>query len=532
MADATRTATLSKNAVIDGLIDGSAWTGPVVTYSFAAGDINKNGVPDFNEGDWIEFYREILSNVSSFTKLTFKEVAKAGNINFTLFEGGGGESGVPGPGATTIDSSVGINVDVAGSAAAVRLGTYSLTWFHETGHAFGLKHPHDVSLGGKMPGVDGPADVGTGYINSQLYSVMGYTSPFLGEDNPFTSAVDFGTPVNAQPGSYGAIDIAALQHLYGAKAFNTGSNRYQFSDDVDFNRGYTTIWDTGGVDTIEYIGSSRAKIDLRAATLKAEVGGGGWISTSATLTGGYTIAKGVVIENAVGGSAADILIGNTAANSLSGRAGNDVLNGGKGADRLDGGTGSDTATYINAASAVTASLADSALNTGEAKGDTYISIERLTGSAFADALYGNGGANALTGGSGDDVLNGGAGNDRLSGDRGADKLSGGTGSDTFVFKAISDSTVAASGRDTIFDFSISGGDRIDLSALDANTRTSGNQAFSYIQDAAFTRKAGELRSVKLSSDTYIYGDVDGDGKADFAIHLDDALSLHQDLFIL
>lgn len=532
MADAYRPVALSNNAVINGLIDGGAWKGPTVTYSFAAGDMNNNGIADFNEGDWKDFYREIVSNIESFTQLNFKEVGKAGNINFKLVEGGGGESGVPGPGATTIDSIVGINSDVAGSAEAVKLGTFSLTWFHETGHALGLKHPHDVSLGPKLPGVDGPADKGTGYLNSQLYTVMGYTSPFLGEDNPFTAAVDFGTGVNAQPGSYGAIDIAALQHIYGARAHNTGNDIYRFSDDVDFNHGYTTIWDTGGVDTIEYVGESRTKIDLRAATLKAEIGGGGWISTSETLTGGYTIANGVVIENATGGNAEDILIGNAAANVLSGRNGNDTLNGGTGADRLDGGAGSDTASYSNAKAGVTASLANVAANTGEAKGDVYVSIERLIGSSHADRLYGNTAANLLTGGAGDDLLNGGGGNDTLYGGLGADRLTGAAGADTFIFKTLADSTVATVGRDTIFDFSGIGGDRINLSAIDANSMTLGNQAFTYLGTAAFTGKAGELRYIKQASDTYVYADTNGDRKADFAIHLDDAISLSKGYFIL
>ncbi|MCV9967283.1 M10 family metallopeptidase C-terminal domain-containing protein [Pararhizobium sp. BT-229] len=532
MADAYKPVALSNNAVLNGLIDGGAWNGPTVTYSFAAGDMNKNGISDFNEGDWKNFYREIINNIESFTQLNFKEVATAGNINFKLVEGGGGESGVPGPGTTTVDSIVGINSDVAGSAEAVKLGTFSLTWFHETGHALGLKHPHDVSLGPRLPGVDGPADKGTGYLNSQLYTVMGYTSPFLGEDNPFTSAVDFGAPVNAQPGSYGAIDIAALQHMYGARAHNTGTNSYKFSDDVDFNRGYTTIWDTGGVDTIEYVGASRTKIDLRAATLKAEVGGGGWISTSETLTGGYTIANGVVIENATGGNAADILIGNAAANVLSGHDGNDTLNGGLGADRLDGGAGNDTASYTNAAAGVTASLANAAANTGEANGDVYVSIQRLTGSSHADKLYGNTGANVLTGGSGNDLLNGGSGNDTLYGGLGADDMVGGAGGDTFLFKTLADSTVAVAGRDTIFDFSGSAGDRLDLSAIDANSATSGNQAFTYLGTAAFTGTAGELRCIKQASDTYVYGDSNGDKKVDFAIHLDNAVSLSNGDFVL
>ncbi|MBP1858596.1 M10 family metallopeptidase C-terminal domain-containing protein [Rhizobium herbae] len=532
MADAYKPVILSNNAVLNGLIDGGSWKGPSVTYSFAAGDINSNGIADFNEGDWKDFYREIIDNIEAFTQLNFKEVATAGNINFKLAEGGGGESGVPGPGATTIDSIVGINSDVAGSADAVKLGTFSLTWFHETGHALGLKHPHDVSLGPKLPGVDGPADKGTGYLNSQLYTVMGYTSPFLGEDNPFTTAVDIGTEVNAQPGSYGAIDIAALQHMYGARAHNTGNDSYTFSDDVDFNHGYTTIWDTGGVDTIDYVGESRAKIDLRAASLKAEIGGGGWISTSETLTGGYTIANGVVIENAAGGNATDILIGNAAANVLSGRNGNDTLNGGAGADKLDGGAGTDTASYSNATAGVTANLANAAANTGEAKGDTYVSIERLTGSSHADKLYGNTGTNLLTGGSDDDLLNGGNGSDTLLGGLGADDLTGGAGGDTFVFRTLADSTVAMAGRDTIYDFSGMGGDHIDLSAIDANAMTSGNQAFTYLGTAVFTGNAGELRYIERASDTYVYGDTNGDKKVDFAIHLDDAISLSKEYFIL
>src|SRR5262249_46919930 len=59
--------------------------------------------------------------------------------------------------------------------------------------------------------------------------------------------------------------------------------------------------------------------------------------------------------------------------------------------------------------------------TGDAAGDTYVSIENLIGSAFADILKGNGGANALSGGAGDDSLTGGAG---------AGVLDGGTGVNT------------------------------------------------------------------------------------------------------
>ncbi|MDH6266927.1 Ca2+-binding RTX toxin-like protein [Rhizobium sp. SG_E_25_P2] len=358
MADPYKVVALSGNAVIDGLLNGAAWSKTKLTYSFGASDINSNGVPDMDEGDWKPFYRQILDNVESFTKLRFTEVASSGNINFLLFEGGGGESGVPGPGATSVTSSVGINSDVAGAADAVKLGTFSLTWIHEFGHALGFKHPHDTETGPAMPGVDDPASHGTGEINSQISTVMGYTTPYLGEDNPFTVAVDVGAELNAQPGSFGAIDIAALQYMYGKTAHNAADTVYRFSDDVDFNNGYTTIWDTGGVDEIRYVGSSRAKIDLRAATLKAEIGGGGWVSTSETLTGGYTIANGVSIEKATGGSKADILIGNGLANTLSGLGGGDTLQGGRGQDRLSGGSGADIFVFKASGSSAKMAAAD------------------------------------------------------------------------------------------------------------------------------------------------------------------------------
>lgn len=343
MADLYRTVPPTGNAVIDGVVGGGAWKTATITYSFAAGDMDRNRIQDFDEGDWKAFYREIVGDVASFAGVGFQEVGGTGMINFRLEPGRGGEAGGPGPGVVTVDSVVRIDPDVAGSAAIVRLGTYSQTWFHEFGHALGLKHTHDTDGGTPtLPGVSDPGSKGTGNLNSQIYSVMGYTYPFWGEDDPFTPQADPNKALNAQPGSFGAIDIAALQAIYGARAFNTANDVYTFGDDVDANRGYTTIWDTGGTDEIRYAGTRRAKIDLRAATLRAEVGGGGRLSTGQDLTGGYTIANGVTIENGTGGGNDDILVGNDAPNHLGGLGGNDSLDGGDGDDVLDGGAGDDT----------------------------------------------------------------------------------------------------------------------------------------------------------------------------------------------
>ena len=69
-------------------------------------------------------------------------------------------------------------------------------------------------------------------------------------------------------------------------------------------------------------------------------------------------------------------------------------------------TGSDTASYADAASGVTVSLAlhGSAQDTGGAGTDTLVNIENLTGSAFDDTLTGDAGANVLSGLDGDDTL--------------------------------------------------------------------------------------------------------------------------------
>ena len=73
---------------------------------------------------------------------------------------------------------------------------------------------------------------------------------------------------------------------------------------------------------------------------------------------------------------------------------------------------------------------------------------------------------------------------------------------------------------------------IDLKAVDANATKSGNQTFSFIVTDAFSDKAGELRYSKSGSNTYVTGDTDGDGKTDFAIHIDKAITLDKGDFLL
>ena len=129
------------------------------------------------------------------------------------------------------------------------------------------------------------------------------------------------------------------------------------------------------------------------------------------------------IENLTGSAFNDTLIGDGVANILVGGEGNDVLEGMAGADDLQGGNGTDTASYAHAGAAVRASLNDASSNTGDAAGDSYTSIENLTGSNFDDTLAGNGGVNVLSGGGGNDILEGFAGADVLDGGAGTNTAS-------------------------------------------------------------------------------------------------------------
>ncbi len=142
-----------------------------------------------------------------------------------------------------------------------------------------------------------------------------------------------------------------------------------------------------------------------------------------------------------GGSGNDTLNGGDDDDVLKGGSGNDTLIGGKGADSLDGGTGSDTASYAGSSNGVNVDL-----NTGNgywgAAGDTYTSIENVTGTDHYDSITGTDGANVIkaggghdnvTDGGGNDTVYGGAGNDYFYAGAGADAYYGGADQDTILF---------------------------------------------------------------------------------------------------
>ena len=320
-------------------------------------------------------------------------------------------------------------------------GFYFPTLVHELGHGHGMSHPHDN--GGRssiMPGADGgTGGLGGGYgdwgLSQQVFTIMSYNdgwtpdAPYngapAGHGGPRSGGIT-GTEVDhfGWQGTLAALDIAVIQDKYGVnEEWATGDDLYEIKDFNGAGNFYSTIWDGGGTDEIRYSGSADATIDLRAATLRYEEGGGGRVSYAFGLWGGFTIANGVTIENATGGRGDDVLNGNDAANVLSGGGGDDVLQGFGGADTFRGNGGIDTVTYAASTAGVTA-LSWRAGAGGDAEGDTYSSIENFIGSAFEDTLGGNSAVNRLEGGDGDDIL---------LGRGGADVLIGGAGSDTVSY---------------------------------------------------------------------------------------------------
>ncbi|MBE1282467.1 MAG: hypothetical protein GJ676_04070 [Rhodobacteraceae bacterium] len=179
----------------------------------------------------------------------------------------------------------------------------------------------------------------------------------------------------------------------------------------------------------------------------------------------------------------DILHGRAGNDTLDGGNGNDVLFGGAGADILRGGNGWDRAQYSASLTGVLVDLMKSHRNTGEAKGDSFESIEDLAGSVFDDRLYGDNTRNRLVGLDGNDKLFGRAGRDTLEGGNGRDFLNGGVGNDILIGGADRDVFVFSRGHDIIKDF--------DNDRLRLNDKLWGNANLTKAQVLDFASVVGD-----------------------------------------
>ncbi len=393
-------------------------------------------------------------------------------------------------------------------------GGYSnITVLHEIGHALGLEHGHESGTFGVVP---------TAY-NAMEYTIMSYHS------YPGASSYAYSNDTWGYAQSYMMLDIAALQSLYGADySTNSGDTLYRWTPDSGetlvngeaaispgANRIFATIWDGGGSDTYDLSAyETDLAIDLTPGS--ASVFSGAQLAKlgdGERATGNIYNAllqdddPRALIENAIAGSGDDVISGNTADNvlkgkqgndTITGRAGSDSLIGRAGADRLDGGLGDD----------------DLAGGTGR---------DRLLGARGRDTLDGGKGNDIVKGGKGKDLVQGNDGDDSLIGGLGQDVLLGAEGADSFRFLTPEDSA-AFNTSDHIGDF-VSGSDIIDLSALIPGT-------FALRIGGPFTATGPSVITRDKGDDIVVRADLDGDGRADFGIVLDNISAVAAGDFIL
>jgi serralysin len=172
------------------------------------------------------------------------------------------------------------------------------------------------------------------------------------------------------------------------------------------------------------------------------------------------------------GAGNDNILGEAGNDQLFGQDGNDILVGGLGADALDGGTGTDYASYVNATAGVLVDFLFAGSNTGEAAGDTYVSIENIDGSGFNDSLRGDNLVNIIAGQNG---------NDALFGRGGADQLFGGNGNDTLIGGTQADLLFGGAGSDVASYFQAAAGLRADLSNAATNTGEAVGDVYNLIE---------------------------------------------------
>lgn len=281
----------------------------------------------FNAYEIAQFERA-FALISSVANVSFNTVNTVSESNFRLVLDTNqiGASGFLGffevPNGTNIGDGVfnGAAWDrVAGGDLEVG-GNGFVTIVHELLHGLGLAHPHD--LGGSSNVMEGVTNAFDSYgqddLNQGVYTTMSYNSGLETGGSGTTPPSSLAWGFEAGPM---ALDIAVLQDKYGANT-NTGagSDTYTLASVNAAGTYWQSIWDASGIDTIQHTGTQTATIDLRPATLEGAEGGGGYLSSVQGIAGGYTVAAGVVIENATGGNGQDVIHGNDVGNLLIGDA--------------------------------------------------------------------------------------------------------------------------------------------------------------------------------------------------------------------
>ena len=355
--------------------------------------------------------------------------------------GAGNDTLLGGNGHDTLNGGDGDDVLRGGSGDDVLIGglgadTYDGGFGIDTADYSGAVGAVDINL---ESGVVSGEALGDTYIGIENISGSSFNDMLTGDE--------FNNIINGGAGD----DV-----IDGGDRFNTlngdaGADRFIGGVGID-------VIDGGlGVDTVDYSGAT-SRVDLSLATGGTVGDAAGDTFTSIEIVIGSDFddnIEGTAGNDTLnGGDGVDELLGGAGDDILNGGDGNDDLTGGEGADVMNGGEGRDRLFYNFATSGVTVNLFNAAFNTGEAAGDTYSSIESLTGSNFDDSLTSGNDDNILVGLNGNDVLIGAGGRDSLFGGNGDDRLLGGTGNDILYGQGGIDTFViqVGAGTDRIFTY--------------------------------------------------------------------------------
>lgn len=342
-----------------------------VTYSFPTAPLSYASEATLVNG-WRAFTtteqqaaRDLFAYVSSFTKLTFQEVAATDQsygqvvLQFNTQSQSSGFANYPYDADLPKGSALAGDIYIAkNDFTSFDKGQYGwLTLAHELGHALGMKHLGNYNAGEP----DGAANNTGPYLDkafdSYQYSIMSYSAPAQGQFNI----------------TYSIYDVLALRAVYGTNLTHTGTDVYAYSD-VN-GRVLQTIIDDGGLDTIDASGATLgAKIDLTPGAFSSI----GKADNGNLADRNVAIAFGSTIEKAIGTAFDDIITGNAARNTFTGGRGNDTINGGDGLDisMYSGARGSYTLSVNGGQITVTDKTATDGI-------DTLTAVERLK---FTDGM--------------------------------------------------------------------------------------------------------------------------------------------------
>lgn len=244
--------------------------------------------------------------------------------------------------------------------------------------------------------------------------------------------------------------------------------------------------------------------------------------------GGDIVFGGAGNDEIFGQLGNDTVFAEGGQDSLFGGAGDDTLWGGNDDDEIFGGSGSDSLNGEEGNDLLRGNQQNDTVR-GEGGADTLFGddgADFMLGGADNDSLLGGNGADTLWGGSGVDTLAGGAGNDTLRGNASGDTLRGNAGADVFEFNQ----TLESFGTDVdlidgIEGIGAFGGDRIDVSGIDANELTFGDDAFVFLGAVSsfvgITFGPGALWVENVGTQTRLYGSVNNDSTIDFEVHIND-----------